>query len=52
MYALTGKVFKGWQLVASIWMLVALRLIISRYKYYDKPGINRTFVHRIKLKYE
>ena len=25
MYAFTGKVFKGWQLVALIWMLVALR---------------------------
>jgi hypothetical protein len=25
MYALTGKVFKGWQLVASEWMLVALK---------------------------
>jgi hypothetical protein len=24
MYALTGKLFKGWQLVASEWMLVAL----------------------------
>jgi hypothetical protein len=31
MYALTGKVFKGWSLVASEWMLVALIMVLLTY---------------------
>jgi hypothetical protein len=38
MYAFTGKVFKGWQLVALKWMLVA-QLNVYKYFISDKKLI-------------